>query len=141
MTQNMPERLDVKIDGSKQFNQLVDVLYACAFVACWLNDLPKECQWLFSSLVVVFWAIRSISNHSPQYLLRYTANIGWALSVDDINYREILILNDTVITHFAIFLSFKTKEQLMRSRSIMIMHDSVLAPDYRRLIVRLKLSL
>jgi hypothetical protein len=60
------------------------------------------------------------------------------LSLDGADYMEILILDGTVLTHYAILLYFKTNKPL--GKSILIVRDSVSADDYRRFIVRLKLS-
>lgn len=138
MTKNTHEKFDVKIGRSKQLNQLLNILHVCAFAACWLNDMPKEYKWLLSSLVVVLWAFSDLFNRSSPYFLRYTANAGWELSLDGIDYMEILILDGTVLTHYAILLYFKTNKPL--GKSILIVRDSVSADDYRRFIVRLKLS-
>jgi hypothetical protein len=138
MPKNVAEKLVIKICESRQLKQLVNILFFCAFVACWANDLPKDYQYLLSGLVVVFWALHNNANSSSPYFLRYTANLGWGLSLDDTDYREILILDGTVITYFAILLFCKTKAQT--TRSILIARDSMSANDYRSLIGRLKLS-
>lgn len=138
MIKNNHEKFDVKIGRSKQLNYLVNFLYVCAFAACWLSDMPKEYKWLLSSLVVVLWVLSNIFNDSSPYFLRYTANVGWELSLDGTDYMEILILDGTVLTHYAILLHFETNKPL--SQSILIVRDSVSADDYRRFIVRLKLS-
>lgn len=138
MLKNSHETLDLNVCWSKQLNQLVNALYVCSFAACWLNDLSEKYQWLLGGLVVVFFMIRYRRKRSSPYFLRYTASVGWALSLDGTDYREIQILDGTVITHYAILLYFKTKKKL--SQSILIMRDSVSVNDYRRLIVRLKLS-
>lgn len=138
MPKNVAEKLVIKICESRQLKLLVHVLFVCAFAACWANDLPKDYRYLLSGLIVVFWALHNNANRSSPYFLRYTANLGWGLSLDDTDYREILILDGTVITCFAIFLFCKTTAQT--TKSILIARDSMSENDYRSLIVRLKLS-
>lgn len=138
MPKNIHEKLDIKIGSSRRIDQLVTILFVCAFAASWLNDLPKEYRCLMSFLVIVFWVMRNISKQSSLYFLRYTTSLGWALSSDGTDYREIFISDGTVITCNAIFLCFKTKAQF--NKAIFIASDSVSANDYRSLIVRLKLS-
>lgn len=140
MPKYVPEKLVIKICESKQLNQLVNVLFFCAFAACWANDLPKEYQCLLSSLLIVLWVGHNKTNRSSPYFLRYTANHGWGLSLDGTDYREILILDGTVITRFAILIYYKTKTKAKTTKSILLAKDSISANDYRSLIIRLTLS-
>jgi DNA topoisomerase VI subunit A len=71
--------------------------------------------------------------------LRYTRTTGWQICLDGQNFLNITILKTTVVSKLAIFLHFHGKIN-PRYKAIMIANDSLSANDYRRLMVKLKIT-
>lgn len=115
----------------QQFNL---VAHGLAFIAVLLNNLP----WLVRIAIVVivvadFWIQRqSIKKESR--IITYNDRLGWQIKTGG-DLEPIEILPSTVVTPVVIFLHIKAKPAQI------IVHDALDDDDFRRLIVKLKLTI
>lgn len=138
MTQNSQTTQFFLIKPSRQLKMGLDFLHGAAAVSCWLTSLAMSYQLLLSMAVGVFWLISNKCCKTPTYHLRYTATGGWEVAFEGADYLAIIILGSTVVTPWGIFLHYKAHKQ--PGRSLVIAKDSLSADNFRRLLVRLKLS-
>lgn len=124
------------VKPSRRLKQLLVVLHALAFASSFANALPLAIRLSLSTLICIHLYDRIKRLQNDLYTLKHTDAMGWELSVNN-EYQPIQILNSTVITLSAIFLHFNnpTKKQ-----SVLIASDALTEEDYRRLIVRLKIT-
>lgn len=135
MLNSAQETLFFKIGDSKLHKQLCFGLHFLSVFACWLADLPISLQSVLTAVIVYLWWV---NNRSANIDLRYTTGKGWQVSWDRESFLAAIILETTVITPVAIFLHYGNEQQGFRA--VIIANDSLSAIDYRRLMVKLKLS-
>ncbi|QPK63274.1 hypothetical protein IVG45_21115 [Methylomonas sp. LL1] len=138
MSKNTQATFYFIVEPSRQIKRVFDGLHAFAVLACFLNSLQFVNQLIMAVMVTAFWLFGTFSRKTASVYLSYTVNKGWEVALDGYNYRSAMVLGTTVIASSAIFLHFKMDGQ--SSRSLLIARDSMRASDYRRLMVRLKLS-
>lgn len=138
MPKTCQETLHFQVLPSKQVGVLNDVLHLCAILACWFNNLQTPYQLLLIATLLVFWRRNRKRCEATPVFLSYTENTGWEVSLDGSNYLHAMILDTTVMTSVVIFLHYKMDNRA--SRALVIAKDSLSVNDFRRLIIRLKLS-
>ncbi len=126
------------IVASPRLARGVHALYVLALLACWLNSLALWIK-LFSSAVVIGIGLASArAGKTAGFDLLYSVNQGWSVLDAEQEYQSISIKPTTVISRWVVFLHFSFNDKVVRSR--MILKDALLDDDYRRLIVKLKLT-
>jgi len=132
------------INPSYRFKVLVILIHALALAASMANDLSLTFKLgLISCIFLQGWLTVKHLKNEP-YTIQYTETLGWQISKGH-ELVSIKILNSTVVTTFAIFLHYKesSKPQFSMSRSKqtrLILNDALAEEDYRRLIVKLKIT-
>jgi hypothetical protein len=117
-------------------------VFALAFFACWLNGLSLAFRALLAMMVIGLWLRNFIGSArgGPNYL-RYTASQCWYVSYDGQEYLPISIEPDTVVTSMLLVLHYQVGiADKLQSRMLFITRHSMPVSDYRRLLVRLRLS-
>jgi len=107
--------------------------HGLALCACLISALPWPGKLLpgLALLIHLGFAVRDVNHRHDA--IRYHAASGW-----NINDEAVLILPSTVVTPFAIWLRFKPEGA--RKRAILIVNDALPEHEFRRLIVKLKIS-
>lgn len=113
-------------------------LYALALLACWLNSLALWIKLFSSAAVIGVGLVNTRASKTAGFDLRYSVNQGWSVSETGQEYQPISIKPTTFMSRWVVFLHFSFNDKAVRSR--MILKDALLGDDYRRLIVRLKLT-
>lgn len=117
-------------------------LHACylsALTACWLNGLAIGYRLFLGSLLGMAWLSQAKGLRARSCYLRYTAQQGWSISFDGGNeYRTVTIKSSTVVGSLVTFLHYATDDKAFDT--MVIWKDALTPGDYRRLIVKLKLS-
>ena len=138
MTKNIHETLHFKLVPSKQIEMIVDALHLLAILACWLNALSRTYQLSLSVAVLALWFLHKRRRRAIPVHLSYTSAKGWEISYDGSHYLIADILETTVITRIGVFFHYRIDDHF--NRNLLIPKDSLPANDFRRLVVRLKLS-
>ncbi len=139
MAKGIEQTAHFRIPASARIGMLCKSLYALAMMACWLSDLYLLARLVFIGVILICWWLENRRMTAALTYLRYTGNIGWQVSSDGENYLDASILDTTVITSAVIFLHYKTENQA--KKVLLIGKDALLDSDFRRLTVRLTLSL
>ncbi|MGZ4998475.1 MAG: protein YgfX [Methylobacter sp.] len=126
----------VEPQPSRRLKQLLVIMHLLALASSIANALPIVVKLALAigiglHLYFVFTRLKS-----DQYAIKHSEASGWEIS-DGNEFRSIQILNSTVITLFAIFLHFNKNAH---KQSVLIVNDALSEDDYRRLIVRLKIT-
>ncbi len=147
MPNNFHESLFLKINTSHKLKRLVYGLHLLAVSSCWLADLPVNMQWVSTGAILGFWGLHEYRHKAMAIYLKYATGSGWQVSWDGDDFQAIMILDTSVITRWAIFLHYANEypPQLKGykgqvRKSLLILNDALSADDYRRLMVKLKLS-
>jgi hypothetical protein len=130
-----PLRLELKC--STRLIRLMILIHALALVACVLNSLPVFVKFVLLVTIAVHGYIECKRLSTRQYRIEQTENT-WQLGEDNA-FVGIQILPSTVISIVAIFLQFKTEDNM--KGTLVIFSDALAEDDYRCLIVRLKTTL
>jgi len=107
--------------------------HGLALGACLSNALPWPGKLLLGLALLIHlgFAVRDVNHRRDA--IRYHAASGW-----NINDEAVLILPSTVVTPFAVWLHFKPEGA--RKKAILIVNDALPEHEFRRLIVKLKIS-
>ena len=144
MPQHPEPSLLLRIKPSQQLKALVLLIHALALGASLANDLSL----VFKSILIIGTCLQGwiTLKHSKnnQLTIKYTDTIGWQISKDH-DLAAIEILNSTVVTPFAIFLHYKKScllsiKTTQEKHSHLILNDTLSDEDFRRLIVKLKIT-
>lgn len=138
MSKNTQQTLHFRILPSKQIKAFSAALHACAMLACWLNALPIFYRAALAAVILTLWRLNTRRWNKEAVYLNYNGNTGWEISHDGLDYAAVTILRSTVITNRVIFLHYAIDNR--PHRSLLIAKDSLAINDFRRLIVKLKLS-
>ena len=122
-----------KLKPSKLLQQINSAIHLAAWLACFANALPLSIQLCIAFLIGLDFWFNFKRLKSGQNLISYSDTKGWQLA-DNGGFENIQSLSSTVITAFLIFLHIANKP------SIHIAHDALSAEDFRRLIVKLKMT-
>lgn len=117
-------------------------LHACylsALSACWLNGLAIGYRLFLIAVLSLVWLSQAKGLRARSCYLRYTAQQGWSISFDGGNeYCAVTIKSSTVVGSLVTFLHYATEDKAFDT--LVIWKDALTPGDYRRLIVKLKLS-
>ena len=144
MFQHSEPGLLLVIKPSHRLTVLVILIHALALAASIANDLSLTFKLgLITCICLQGWLTVKHLKNEP-YTIQYTETLGWQISKDQ-DLVSIKILKSTVVTTFAIFLHYKENSQPQFSKSpakqtCLILNDALAEEDYRRLIVKLKIS-
>jgi hypothetical protein len=126
--------LHLTLNPSIKLQQFNLAAHGLALIAVFLNNLP----WLLRIAIAVIVASdlwikdKRIKNESR--IITYNDRSGWQLKTGA-NLESIDILTSTVVTPAVIFLHTKARPAQI------IVHDALDEDDFRRLIVKLKLTI
>jgi len=144
MHQQPEPTLFLVINTSNRLIATVILIHALALGASVANDLALIFKLgLITAICLQGWlTVKHIKNE--HYTIKYTEAFGWQLS-KDYDLVSIEILNSTVVTAFAIFLHYKVSSQphtpIKRIKQTrLILNDMLPDGDYRRLLVKLKIT-
>jgi hypothetical protein len=128
-----------KIGSSRRCLQVGCALHGMAVLACWLANIPVAVKWVMSLVIPALGWVYVYQRGQANIELRYTRTTGWQICLDGKDFWDITILKSTVVSNLAIFLHYRGKIN-PRFKAIMIANDSLSANDYRRLMVKLKIT-
>jgi hypothetical protein len=125
--------LQFSIEPSRHLKYALYAGHGLALSACLISALPWPGKLLLSLALPVhlYFALRNVDRQHDT--IRYQDGTGW-----NINDDPVLILPSTVVTPFAIWLHFRG--QPARKKALLIMKDAMPDTEFRRLIVKLKIS-
>ncbi len=139
MVKDTKEILHFHILPSKRFTLLFNTLHGLVVLACWFNDLQVIYRLILTLGVFLAWRLAKDRWKVSDVHLRYTSDNGWWVSSGGNSYSSAVILDATVITGVAIVLHYKIGNQARRV--LLITKDSLSSNQFRRLVVRLALSM
>lgn len=121
------------VGSSRRLKYALLAGHGLALIACLISALPWPGKLLLSLALPVhlFFAARNVDRQ--HVTIRYQEGSGW--NIDD---EQVTILPSTVLTPFAIWLHFKP--QSARKKALLIVKDAMSESEFRRLIVKLKIS-
>ncbi len=133
--------LHFTIAPSRILRVVLDVGYGLTLIACCLNSLPIMIQTILVFSLVGLWVRSSKACKAAWYYLSYTANQGWSVSYNGHNYVAIALKSSTVTGPIMTFFHYNTGiAEDAKARAFVILRDAMSADDYRRLVVKLRLS-
>jgi toxin CptA len=124
----------VELKPSKRLKRLLVVMHMLALGSSLANALPIAVKLALLIGIWIHLCITVKRLKHEQYKIKHSEALGWEVS-DGNDFKQVLILNSTVITLFAIFLHFNDTAY---KQSVLIVNDALSEDDYRRLIVKLK---
>ena len=139
MIKDTKEMLHFHILPSKRFTLLFNALHCMAVLACWFNDLQINERLILMLAVLLAWCLAKKRWKVSDVHLRYTSSNGWWVSSGENSYSSAVILDTSVITGVIIVLHYKMENQTRRA--LLIAKDSLSSNQFRRLVVRLALSM
>jgi hypothetical protein len=121
------------VGSSRRLKYALLAGHGLALIACLISALSWPGKLLLSLTLPVhlFFAVRNIDRQ--HVTIRYQEGSGW--HIDD---KQVTILSSTVLTPFAVWLHFKP--ELARKNALLILKDAMPDTEFRRLIVKLKIS-
>jgi hypothetical protein len=118
---------------SKKLQRLLIVIHVLALGASIANTLPFVLKLGIASLIGLNFKMNFQRLKIERRKIRYTEKLAWEISDGD-DFEAVDILKSTVITTTFIFLQINNKPTLL------IANDALDEDDYRRLIVKLKIT-
>jgi toxin CptA len=124
----------VELKPSKRLKRFFVILYVLALGSSIANALPIIVKLTLLAGICMHFRFMNQRLKNEQYIIKHTETSGWEISSGN-DFKQIQIMNSTVITVFVIFLHFADNAN---KQSVLIVNDALSEDDYRRLIVRLK---
>jgi hypothetical protein len=118
---------------SKNLQRLVLAIHLITFIAAVSNALPLAAKLTIVVLIGLNFKVSFPGLKREQRKIRHTEKRGWEISVGG-DFETATILQSTVVTTFLIFLHIQNKP------AILIANDALSRDDYRRLLVKLKMT-
>jgi hypothetical protein len=121
------------VGSSRRLKYALLAGHGLALTACLISALPWPGKLLLGLALPchLFFAARNVDRQ--QVTICYREGSGW-----NIDAEQVTILSSTVLTPFAVWLHFKP--ELARKNALLIMKDAMPDTEFRRLIVKLKIS-
>ena len=121
------------LEPSRRLCIALVVAHGLALSAAWLSAVMLPVKAILGLVIPVhlFFVLKRQSN--THHLIRYCSESGW-----DIDGEAVSIMPSTVLTPFAVWLHYKYHDS--GSKALLILHDAMSETDFRRLIVKLKIS-
>ena len=124
-----------RIGFSRRLLLALHGLHGLALIACWANTLPWQGQALFSIGVSLSWRLQIRCYQAKVTYLRLDAN-GWSLANSAGEWQPIEIVGSSVLTPWLLLLHLQGES----ATEILVMPDSLVADDFRRLLVLVKIN-
>ena len=114
-------------------------IHAIAIFAACLNALELAYKIVIISLILfsLFFYLRRELRFHDFSIVHSMAN-GWEMALSDNHFHTVKILASTVVTPYLIVLHYKIQNK--QKQTILICKDALIADDYRKLMVELKIS-
>ena len=115
------------------------LLHVTAIIAASLAALEPSYKIVIISMALLsllFYLKRELRFHSLSIV--HSMASGWEISLSDNQFYPVKILASTVITPYLIVLHYKIQNK--QKQTILICKDALIADDYRKLMVELKIS-
>lgn len=138
MIQNLPLSQCFVIKPSQLHEKLLKVLHVLAILACAVSTMGAIFKMALIGSILVLRMTANRGRQSGIYQLRFTEFSGWEMAFEHNDYNRVTISESTVVTAFVIFLHCNMQNQT--SKTLLIANDSLSKNDFRRLIVRLRIS-
>lgn len=122
-----------ELKPSKKLLGLSFGFHFIALVACLLNALPFIIKLTVAAFIMLSLWISYRRVKSESCKISYTEKTGWQISGGN-GFESVEILGSTVVTIFVVFLHLKHKPP------IIIAYDALDDKEYRKLIVKLKMT-
>lgn len=123
----------VELKPSKTLRGLSIGVHSIALVACFLNALPFTIKLTTALCILLSMSASYRRLKSESRKISYTEKTGWQISGGN-GFEPVEILGSTVVTIFVVFLHLKHKPP------IIIVNDALDDKEYRKLIVKLKMT-
>ncbi|MEQ1740263.1 MAG: protein YgfX [Methyloglobulus sp.] len=127
------ESFFVKLEPSKKLQRLFIAIHLLALCASFANALPFVLKLVVAAFVGLNFKMTFHKVTNEKRTIKHSENLGWQLSNGG-DFEPVEILTSTVITTVIIFLQIQDKP------SIIIANDALSEDDYRRFIVKLKIT-
>jgi hypothetical protein len=128
----------LELKHSARLLRVMGFIYALALLACVMNSLPVLIKCVLFVAIGLHFYVQTKQLNAKQYSIKHTETVGWELSTGS-EFVAVAVLPSTVISTVAIFLHLKVESKARQN--LVIVNDSLVADDYRRLISRLKMTL
>ena len=121
------------LEPSRRLNIALIAAHGLALSAAWLSAVMLPVKTVLGLVIPVhlFFVLKRQSN--THHLICYCSESGW-----DIDGESVSIMPSTVLTPFAVWLHYKDPNS--GKKALLILHDAMSETDFRRLIVKLKIS-
>ena len=123
-----------ELKPSKKLQRFFIFTHLIAIGASLANALPMSMKLALLALISINYAKFYQRLNKEQRKIRFTEKQGWQLSEHG-EFESVTVLKSTVITTTFIFLHLKNKP------AFIIANDALPEDEYRRLIVKLKLTI
>ena len=124
---------------SFQLRAFFVIIHVLSFIACFSNTFPINSQLLMALIVLMsslFYLFNAKNSHA--YTLSYQEQKGWKLNQVLTQNQSLTILPTTILTTFVIIIHSKLPNG--KRRNFIILRDTLSEPEYRYLLVLLKIS-
>jgi hypothetical protein len=126
----------IELKPSKRLKWLLIAIHALAAASNFANALPLAVKLTLATAIFFHLHFMMKRSMNERCKIKHTEALNWELSGGD-QFKPIQILNSTVIGTFAVFLHFTVDSH---RQSMLIANDALNKDDYRRFIVRLKIT-
>ena len=144
MVRDNAQILLIEFTASKRLLKLIWILHITVLLAIIFNGLAMWVKLILGLLVLVHlkFALKGLQN--PHTTIRYSESRGWEFLVDNV-FKSVDVLKSTVITTQVVFLHFNDKLRpqgltWQRKRVFLLLSDMLSEQDYRRLVVKLRMT-
>jgi hypothetical protein len=127
------ESFSVKLQPSKKLQRLFIAIHLLALCASFANALPFVLKLAVAAFIGLNFKMTFHKFINEKHSIKHSEKLGWAIS-NGADFEAVEILASTVITTVFIFLQIQDKP------SIIIASDALNEDDYRRFIVKLKIT-
>ncbi len=113
------------------------MIHALAAMAALHNSLPVIYQIVFFVTILISLFFYSRQMNYP-FSIRFTTSLGWEILNSENIYQSVKILPTTVLTRFFSILHIEKLNE--RKQTMLILKDGMKQGDYRKLVIRLRIS-
>lgn len=125
--------VEFSLEPSGRLKIALITAHGLALSAAGISAAPLVVKFLLAVVISVHLFVAINKHWKQHHLIRYSTESGW--EVDD---EAVTIIASTVVTPFAIWLHYKSLTA--RKKALLIVHDAMPDPEFRQLIVKLKIS-
>ncbi|MGR8941512.1 MAG: protein YgfX [Gammaproteobacteria bacterium] len=121
------------LEPSGRLKTALIAAHGLALSAAWFSAAPLAGKVLLGLVIPVHLFLAVKNHHRQHHRIRYSTASGW-----NIDGEAVSILPSTVATPYAIWLHYQTLASA--KKALLIVHDALPDAEFRRLIVKLKIS-